>query len=94
MVACDIFGIPGKGAHRARIGKFAAVDTLMTAALAAGIAWLMTRRKQGIYYMPVTFMLIFIILILLSIIVHKITLRGCKNTALTEMVFPETRVFT
>ena len=70
----DIFGKVGEGAHSVRFFNFAVVDTFLTFVLAYIIN----------YYLKSNVYLIFFILILLSIAIHK---AFCVETTLTKMFF-------
>jgi len=69
----DIFGKPKKGIHSYRIFNIAIVDTLLTIVLAFIIS----------YSFKKTFFLVFLILMIISIIVHKIF---CVETTLTNLI--------
>lgn len=71
----DIFGKVGEGAHSLRFFNFAVVDTFLTFVLAYIIN----------YYLKSNVYLIFFILMLLSIIIHRMF---CVETTLTKMFFP------
>ncbi len=70
----DIFGKPNEGIHRYRIFGFATVDLLATFIFAVILGFLIHRN----------FLLIFLILLLISIPVHKYF---CVETTLTNMVY-------
>ena len=70
----DIFGKVGEGAHSVRFFNFAVVDTFLTFVLAYIIN----------YYLKSNVYLIFFILILLSIVIHR---AFCVETTLTKMFF-------
>jgi hypothetical protein len=71
----NLFGKPGEGIHKYRLGPFALVDILLTV-LGALIAS---------YIIPgFNFITSFICLLLLAIILHKIF---CVDTALNKMIF-------
>ena len=70
----DIFGKVGEGAHSLRIFNFAVVDTFLTFVLAYIIN----------YYLKTNLLVVFIVLIILSIIIHRIF---CVETTLTKMFF-------
>ena len=83
---CDyanVFGEPGTGAHKYRIGGFAAVDLLATA---AG-AFLLTRFALG-RKDPLAYALVFIILILAGILVHS---AFCVDTRLNVAILGRRR---
>lgn len=71
----DIFGKVGEGAHSVRFFNFAVVDTFLTFVLAYIIN----------YYLKSNVYLIFFILMLLSIAIHR---AFCVETTLTKMFFP------
>ena len=71
----DIFGKVGEGAHSLRFFNFAVVDTLLTLVLAYIIN----------YYLKTNLLVIFIVLIILSIAIHRLF---CVETTLTKMFFP------
>ena len=71
----DIFGKVGEGAHSLRIFNFAVVDTLLTLVLAYIINM----------YLKTNLLVIFIVLIILSIAIHRLF---CVETTLTKMFFP------
>ena len=70
----DIFGKVGEGAHSVRFFNFAVVDTFLTFVAAYIIN----------YYLKSNVYLIFFILILLSIVIHR---AFCVETTLTKMFF-------
>jgi len=70
----DIFGKVGEGAHSVRFFNFAVVDTFLTFVLAYIIN----------YYLKSNVYLIFFILMLLSIAIHR---AFCVETTLTKMFF-------
>lgn len=70
----DIFGKVGEGAHSLRFFNFAVVDTLLTLVLAYIIN----------LYLKTNFLVVFIVLIIFSIIIHRIF---CVETTLTKMFF-------
>lgn len=73
----DAFGKPGEGSHKTRIFGVAAVDLLLTVALAVLIGlW----RRWGIAKTA----LFFVGLMVLSLLVHK---AFCVETTLTKKVF-------
>ncbi len=69
----NIFGEPGKGVHSYRILNIAVVDMIGTILLALLLAKLFST----------SFWCMFIILLLLSIIIHKVF---CVETTLTNLV--------
>jgi hypothetical protein len=76
-----IFGKPGVGAHRVRIGGLAAVDVLAT----AGLSILVTRYalgwgKKG----PGAYALVFIVIMLAAVLAHE---AFCVNTRLNAAIF-------
>lgn len=70
----NIFGEPGTGVHKTRVLGVAAVDLGLTVVLAVIFAWLL---KMNVIF-------VFIVLMLLSLIVHRIF---CVKTTLTVKVF-------
>ena len=77
MILCkykDIFGKVGEGAHSVRFFNFAVIDTLLTLVLAYIIN----------YYLKTNLLVIFIVLIILSIAIHRLF---CVETTLTKMFF-------
>lgn len=70
----DIFGKPNEGVHKQRLFGMAAVDLIATAAL-AGIITYFTKKN---------FILVFLALMLLAVVVHKIF---CVETALNKKLF-------
>jgi succinate dehydrogenase hydrophobic anchor subunit len=68
----NIFGEPKKGVHKYRFLNMAAVDLILTVFLAILIS----------YYSKKNFIIVFFILIIISILVHKIF---CVNTTLTDI---------
>ena len=70
----DIFGKVGEGGHSLRFFNFAVVDTVLTF-VAAYIINL---------YLKTNLLVVFIVLIILSIIIHRIF---CVETTLTKMFF-------
>jgi len=71
----DIFGKPNTGVHSIRLFNFAIVDILLTFAL----AYLLTNNKKNNYDIFNTF----IILVILSIFIHKLF---CVETTLTKFL--------
>jgi fatty-acid desaturase len=69
----DIFGKSGKGIHKYRMPDFAIVDFLLTIILAILIGYKVNLTRK---------FLIFILLLILSIIIHKLF---CVNTTLTKL---------
>lgn len=75
----NVFGAPGEGSHKYRIGGLAAVDLIAT----AGLAFLLTRfavRKKDF----ISFFIVFIILILVGILAHE---AFCVNTRFNATLF-------
>jgi hypothetical protein len=72
----DIFGKPGQGAHAYRLGPFAAVDLLLTVAIAYFI--------QQRYYSEYSVLFVFGVLFAIAEITHLIF--GVK-TAFINMLF-------
>lgn len=70
----DIFGKPNQGVHSIRIFGLAFIDLFLTILLALFIAYM---TKQS-------FIIIFIIVMLLGLIMHKLF---CVQTTLTKLVF-------
>ena len=70
----DIFGKVGEGAHSLRFFNIAVVDTVLTF-VAAYIINL---------YLKTNLLVVFIVLIILSIFIHRIF---CVETTLTKMFF-------
>ena len=70
----DIFGKVGEGGHSLRFFNFAVVDTVLTFVAAYIIN----------YYLKTNLLVVFIVLIILSIIIHRIF---CVETTLTKMFF-------
>ena len=70
----DIFGKVGEGAHSVRFFNFAVIDTLLTLVLAYIIN----------LYLKTNLLVIFIVLIILSIAIHRLF---CVETTLTKMFF-------
>lgn len=72
-----MFGEPGKGAHSIRVGGFAIVDLLLTAALALLISrpW---ARGAG------AFLLAFLVLMVIAVGAHELF---CVNTRLNALLF-------
>ena len=70
----DIFGKVGEGVHSVRFFNFAVIDTLLTLVLAYIIN----------YYLKTNLLVIFIVLIILSIAIHRLF---CVETTLTKMFF-------
>ena len=62
----DIFGLPNEGVHKYRFLGLAAVDLFATVALAALLTYWTTDKSI------ISFFVIFIILMILSIYIHKI----------------------
>ena len=70
----DIFGKVGTGVHSVRLFNIAVVDTLLTLVLAYIIN----------SYLQSNLILIFFLLLVLSIVIHK---AFCVQTTLTKMFF-------
>ena len=70
----DIFGKVGTGVHSLRFFNIAVVDTLLTLLLAYIIN----------YFLKTNLLIVFIVLIILSIIIHR---AFCVETTLTKMFF-------
>ena len=70
----DIFGKVGEGVHSVRFFNFAVIDTLLTLVLAYIIN----------LYLKTNLLVIFIVLIILSIAIHRLF---CVETTLTKMFF-------
>ena len=70
----DIFGKVGEGAHSLRFFNIAVVDTVLTFVAAYIIN----------NYLKTNLLVVFIVLIILSIIIHRIF---CVETTLTKMFF-------
>jgi hypothetical protein len=71
----DIFGEPRKGVHSYRMFDLAIVDVIATYLLSLYISK---------YYKEYSVLKLFIILMVLSVFIHKIF---CVETTLTKMVF-------
>ena len=69
----DIFGKPGEGVHSIRFMNIAVVDTLAT----LGLAWGISKYTQWNIWV------IFILLIIVSIPIHKLF---CVKTTLSSLV--------
>lgn len=82
----DIFGKPGTGAHKRRLGPFAAVDLLGTVGLAFLAAAVYQRRRASF---AATFVVVFALLIIAGIAIHRLF---CVNTALNKMIFGEVKL--
>jgi hypothetical protein len=74
----DIFGLPNEGVHKYRFLGLAAVDLFATVALAALLTYWTTDKSI------ISFFVIFIILMILSIYIHKIF---DVKTALVKKIF-------
>ena len=75
----DVFGAPGEGAHKYRVGGAAAVDLLATGGLAFLLTRYALRRTDALAYA-----LVFIFLILAGILAHE---AFCANTRLNAAIF-------
>jgi hypothetical protein len=75
----DVFGEPGKGAHKYRIGGLAAVDLLAT----GGVAFLITRFALGRKDL-LAYALVLIILVLAGVLLHE---AFCVNTRIGAAIF-------
>lgn len=75
----DIFGLPGEGPHAARMGPFAAVDVIGTAA-GAGLVAALWSSPRGF---GARWLIAFVILILISVVFHW---AFCVPTAITRAV--------
>ena len=73
-----VFGAPNEGIHAARIGPFAAVDTVGTAVIALAIAMRLRPKAWARAFLP-----IFAVLMVLSVAVHRLF---CVDTALVTML--------
>lgn len=69
-----IFGKEKKGVHSYRFLDIAIVDTLLTFILSLAIS----------YYFKINLILVFVLLIIFSVIIHRIF---CVDTTLTKMFF-------
>ena len=69
-----IFGKEKRGIHSYRFLDIAIVDTLLTFILSLAIS----------YYFKINLILVFVLLIILSVIIHRIF---CVDTTLTKMFF-------
>ena len=67
-----IFGKEKEGVHSYRFFNIAIVDTLLTFILSLAIS----------YYFKINLIFVFVLLVILSIIIHRIF---CVNTTLTKM---------
>ena len=85
----DIFGKPGTGAHKRRLGPFAAVDLLGTVGLAFLAAAVYKRRRASFANIFTAFIVVFVILMIITIAIHRIF---CVNTALNRMIFGEIKL--
>lgn len=75
----DMFGKPNEGVHSIRLFNIAIVDLGLTLVIAYII------KKQNFNYLKdISFGVLFLCLIALSIIVHRIF---CVDTTLTKLVF-------
>jgi fatty-acid desaturase len=72
----NIFGKEGEGAHSIRFLNLAIVDVILTVIGALLIS----------YFIKVNFFIIFIILMLIAIILHRLF---CVNTTINKMIFGE-----
>lgn len=72
----EIFGKEGEGVHSIRIFNIAIVDVLLTILGSLLISC----------YMKINFWIIFLFLILLGIILHRLF---CVNTTINKMIFGE-----
>ena len=70
----DALGKPGEGIHRWRIGGLALVDTLLTLALAGGIAQILKKN----------FWAVLVILLVAAVAMHALF---CVPTALNRALF-------
>ena len=70
----DIFGRPKEGAHSYRLFNIAIVDLLLT---------ILGTILIG-YYLQVDYVLLFILMMVLALIMHKIF---CVETTLTQITF-------
>jgi hypothetical protein len=75
----DVFGAPGEGAHKYRVGGLAAVDLIATGGLAFLLARFALRRNDAL-----VFVLVFLILLVAGILVHE---AFCVNTRLNATIF-------
>lgn len=69
-----IFGKEKKGVHSYRFLDIAIVDTLLTFILSLAIS----------YYFKINLIFVFVLLIILSVVIHRIF---CVDTTLTKMFF-------
>jgi len=72
----NIFGKEGEGAHSIRFFNLAIVDVILTIIGALLIS----------YFIKVNFFIIFLILMLIAIILHRLF---CVNTTINKMIFGE-----
>jgi hypothetical protein len=70
----NIFGKEGEGVHSIRIFNLAVIDIILTIIGAIIIS----------YYIKINFWIVFIILILIGIILHRLF---CVNTTINKMIF-------
>jgi hypothetical protein len=75
----NVFGEPGEGNHKYRVGGLAAVDLLAT----GGLTFLITRFALGRKDL-LAYALVFIILVLAAILIHE---AFCVNTRLNAALF-------
>lgn len=69
----DLFGKPNTGLHSVRVFNIAIVDLSLTMFISAVIA----------YYIECKFIPVFIIVLLISLVIHKLF---CVETTLTKLV--------
>lgn len=79
-----IFGEPNKGVHAYRIFGLAAVDLIGTIIIAYLIARFVKWEQLG-KNMWIRFFVVFMLLMLLSLILHKLF---CVHTTLTNAIMP------
>jgi hypothetical protein len=81
----NIFGEPGKGVHKYRLGGIAVVDMGLTILLAAVTTWIWHRRHKRAKPSKVVcyFLLVLLILILIGIFLHWLF---CVDTALNRSI--------
>ena len=75
----NVFGAPGGGAHKYRIGGLAAIDLIAT----GGLTFLVTRFALGRNDL-LAYTLVFLILMMAAILTHE---AFCVNTQLNAKIF-------
>ena len=77
----DIFGIPGKGVHRFRLGGIAVVDLVLTLGLALGLSYIPSSPPFTIWI---------ILLLLLAMVLHALL---CTKTSVSKWLYSDYNLY-